>query len=287
MYGNRKRTKPEIGNWGGDLNDYPPDIDRADIPAKFLKVYGGQLSKLATEGEKALLNASEPFYQRGGMLVRPIIDEVDAANGRLTKVASLTPIDIVYLRDRLNTVKSWARQAKHDPGKWIPIDAPLNVAATILARKGHWSFPEVAGIISTPTMRPDGSLLIEPGYDKDTRLLLVEPPTLPPMPKRPGRKDALAALALLEDLLSEFPLIDDVAKAVALSGIITPIVRGAFPVAPMHVSRAPVAGSGKSYLWDVVAAIVSGHPMPVDQLRVVMKKNPRNALVRRCWWRVR
>lgn len=67
----------------------------------------------------------------------------------------------------------------------------------------------------------------------------------------------------MNELLEEFPFVDEVARSVALSGLITPVVRGAFPVAPMHVSHAPVAGSGKSYLWDVAAAISTGRPMPV------------------------
>ena len=141
--------------------------------------------------------------------------------------------------------------------------APINIAATILARVGEWTFPTIAGVITTPTLRPDGSLLVKQGYDDATRLLLVEPPPMPPIPDKPTRGDALAALALLEGLLAEFPFVDDVAKSVALSGIITPVVRGAFPVSPMHVSRAPVAGSGKSFLWDTVSTIAIGRLMPV------------------------
>jgi putative DNA primase/helicase len=112
-------------------------------------------------------------------------------------------------------------------------------------------------------MRPDGSLLTEQGYDEATGLLLVEPPPMPTIPDQPTREDALKALALLEDLLSEFPLVDDVAKACALSAMITPVVRGAFSVTPLHAGRAPDAGSGKSYLMDTVAAIAIGQPMPV------------------------
>ena len=112
-------------------------------------------------------------------------------------------------------------------------------------------------------MRPDGSLLTAPGYDGVTRLLLVEPPPLPAIPDCPTRQDALDALKLLEDLLKGFPFVDDVARAVALSALITPVVRGAFSVTPMHASRAPTPGSGKSFLWDVIAAVSSGQPMPV------------------------
>ena len=80
---------------------------------------------------------------------------------------------------------------------------------------------------------------------------------MPKMPAAPTQNDALTALALLADLLTEFPLIDDVARSVALSALITPVVRGAFSVTPMHVARAPVASSGKSFLFDVVASIAT------------------------------
>jgi hypothetical protein len=118
--------------------------------------------------------------------------------------------------------------------------------------------PEIVGVIATPTMRPDVSLLLKQGYDPATRLLLIEPPKMPEIPNQPTRDDALKALALLEDLISESPFDDEPSRAVALSGLITPVVRGAFAVAPMHVSSAPVAGSGKSFLWDLVAAISTG-----------------------------
>ena len=108
-------------------------------------------------------------------------------------------------------------------------------------------------------------MLLTPGYDPATRLLLSAPPPIPPIPDQPTRDDALVALGLLEDLLEEFPFVEDdgVSKAVALSALITPVVRGAFPVTPAHVSRASIAGSGKSYLWDVAAAIGIGQLMPV------------------------
>jgi hypothetical protein len=109
----------------------------------------------------------------------------------------------------------------------------------------------------------DGSLLTQQGYDPPTRLLLVEPPPMPPIPDAPTKDDALRALSLLKELLTEFPLVGDVDRAVALSALITPVVRGAFLTAPMHVARAPVAGSGKSYMFDVAAAISIGQFMPV------------------------
>ena len=112
-------------------------------------------------------------------------------------------------------------------------------------------------------MRPDGTILDREGYDEATGLLLVAPPEMLPIPDAPSRDDALAALALLKSLLDEFPFVSDLDKAVALSALITPVVRGAFPVAPMHCAKAPVAGSGKSYLFDVAGAVAIGQIMPV------------------------
>jgi putative DNA primase/helicase len=143
------------------------------------------------------------------------------------------------------------------------MNPPMEVAATILARTGDWTFSLITGVISTPTMRPDGSLLTEQGFDVATGLLLVEPPSMPSIPDKPTRQDAMEALKLLEGLLTGFPFVDDVARACALSAIITPVVRGAFSVTPLHASRAPTAGTGKSFLFDTVSAIAIGQPMPV------------------------
>jgi Bifunctional DNA primase/polymerase, N-terminal len=227
-----------------------------------IQVKDGELSLLATSAEEMLIDAGTPLYQRGGVLVRPIIETVDASRGRKTKVAQLKVLDSVYARDLMGRHAHWMKwdgRAK----KLVRTNPPMEIASVMLARAGDWTFPTIAGVISTPTMRPDGSLLTEAGYDESTRLLLVEPPPLPPIPDRPTRDDALAALRLLEGLLAGFPFVDDIAIACALSAIITPVVRGAFAVAPLHASRAPTAGSGKSFLWDTVAAISIGQPMPV------------------------
>ena len=73
----------------------------------------------------------------------------------------------------------------------------------------------------------------------------------------------MRALDLLKSLMTEFPFVDELSLSVALSMLITPVVRGATPVVPLHASKAPTAGSGKSYLVDVASTIVSGRICPV------------------------
>jgi hypothetical protein len=166
-------------------------------------------SRLALSAEhhrchrQVLLDAGVPIFQRSEWLVRPVIDTVDASHGRQTKVARFIRFEATYLRDLLGRVADFRKYDKRS-NKWVPIDPPPQVAQTVLARQGEWKFPVVAGVITTPTMRPDGSLLTQPGYDPPTRLLLVEPPPMPLIPDAPTRDDALKALSLLRGLLGNF-----------------------------------------------------------------------------------
>jgi putative DNA primase/helicase len=233
-----------------------------DVNLPTIQVVGGGLSNEATAGEEAIIRAGHPVYHRGTTLVRPIIAEVEATHERRTKVPQLAPITQPYMVDLLCRSAKWMRydgRRKED----VPIDPPEDIARVILHRAGEWNFNPVIGVITTPTLRRDGSLLTQPGYDLATRMVLVEPPLMPAISAHPTSDEAIAALNLLDGLLEEFPIVDEASRSVALSCLLTPVVRGAFPVAPMHASCAPAAGTGKSFLFDVSAAIAIGQPCPV------------------------
>jgi putative DNA primase/helicase len=133
------------------------------------------------------------------------------------------------------------------------------VIEQIITMIDEWPFPPLFGVISTPIMRPDGSLLVEEGYDPVTGFVLFNPPPMPPIPKHPCKQDALDALALLNnDLLKEFPFADNESRSVAMSMQWTPVLRSAFGAVPMHVTTSPEAGTGKSYLQDIASAIAIG-----------------------------
>lgn len=226
-----------------------------------IRVRAGALHVMASEGEAALIKAGAPLYIRAG-IVRPVIDEMAAAHGRQTKVARLATVDTDTLVDHLSRAADWVKFSVRKDAE-MPTDPPRSVALTILSRDGEWGFRVLAGVITTPTLRPDGTILSRPGYDSQTRLLLLDPPQLPPIPDKPSKSEASVALDLIDDLLSGFPFVDEASRSVALSGIITPVVRGAMPVAPLHANTAPVAGSGKSYLIDIASAVHIGERAPV------------------------
>jgi putative DNA primase/helicase len=166
-----------------------------------ITVQAGKLDVLATEGEDALIASGLPIFQRGDRLVRPTEWEVPASNGRRTIATGLKEIRAPGLIDLMaqsaEFVKYDARRKKD-----TPTDPPDKVAQIILSRGGTWRLPTIGGVITTPTMRPDGSILSQPGYDAATRLYYVGDPsmTMPPIAAKPTKEDAEHALSLLRDL---------------------------------------------------------------------------------------
>jgi len=109
-------------------------------------------------------------------------------------------------------------------------------------------------VVRQPYFREsDGELITLPGYDKttqcfgvfDTRQFVMSDPT---------PETARSALALLEELLTEFRFVGDTDKAAALAAIFTAVVRPTLPHAPGFHVRAPVFGSGNTYLCELIGA---------------------------------
>jgi hypothetical protein len=231
------RTRPRPAPQGG----VRPTIDLMD----------GQLLRIIGETEEALLASGLPIFSRAGILVEPVSESMSASDGRKTVVARLRPLSPESF---LGPAAESATFRKYDRkrNQWVDTDPPLRHVRVILASERRWRFPHVTGVITTPTLRPDGSLLAEPGYDPETELYLLPGFQLPPIPEHPTKDQARAALQLLNDLLSEFSFKringeheKRLNRSVALSGLLTALVRGSLPTAPMHLVPRPYAGDRK------------------------------------------
>jgi hypothetical protein len=229
-----------------------------------IRVAGGDLAREADEAERVLIVAGLPIFVRAGVLVSPVCEDAPAAKDRKTTIARLRGLTVDGIIDSLSRHADFQRYDARAK-KWVSIDPPERVAKIILERAGVGKFPQVAGVIITPTLLPDGSTLAEPGYDTSSRLYLALDPqfAMPLIPAAPSHADAVDALALLGKLLSGFPFVSRIDRAVALSGIMTAVLRGALSVAPMHVFRAHAPGTGKSLLVDIAATIATGRRCPV------------------------
>jgi hypothetical protein len=226
-----------------------------------IHIVAAQLPRILNETEEALLATDMPIFSRAGSLVHPVVDSVQAANNRKTKVARLRTFSVDSLIDWISDAAVFRRfSSKHG---WIDIDPPRQVVNSLLVRQWCWKFPNVNGIITTPTLRMDGSLLVDPGYDARSELYLLPGFGGLTISEHPTRDEAVAALGLLTDLLSEFSFTDSIDRSIALDGLLTVLVRGSLMTVPMFLIRAHTPGTGKSYLVDVIAAIATGRLCPV------------------------
>jgi putative DNA primase/helicase len=230
-----------------------------------ITIENGKRHVAADRGIAALVNAGVPFYQRDRKIQRIALVKAKNTGGATMMVPGIVSVDGAMLCRALGKVAIWQRFDGRSK-KYVQIDPPAAVCQQILSMVGEWPFLPLTGIIQCPTLRRDGSLLIDNGYDDKTSLVLVGDVSMPAIPSSPSREGALKALKLLSDLLEEFPFVDDESKAVALSMLITPVVRGAMSVAPMHLVSKPSPGTGASYLADVASMISTGERCAVEAM---------------------
>jgi hypothetical protein len=124
---------------------------------------------------------------------------------------------------------------------------------TILGRK-DWPLPRLKGIVTSPVVRPDGSLLQAPGYDAGTGLYLQ--PRVPLrrlQPEVTPESLAKAREVVLDQMLPDFPWVEASDRAHFLGMLLTPILRPHFHgPTPMFILNATAPGSGKSLLKDIL-----------------------------------
>jgi hypothetical protein len=126
------------------------------------------------------------------------------------------------------------------------------------------------GVVHTPVVRSDGSILDTAGYDPDTRLLHLPDPGLvvPAVPAAPSPEQAAAAIGLLDQMIAGFPFLTQHDKANFLGALITPLLRLLTPPPYKLVAiGAKMPGSGKSLLASTLRVVHGGvvrSEMPED-----------------------
>ena len=210
-----------------------------------IRVVAGDLHRVVDAAEKELANRGR-HYQAGGLIVSVSTDPTSGD-------PSIVPTSAPALTRELSVAATWE---KYDgrADEWVRCDPPTRHAAILYDSQRFRYLPPLAGVVRQPYFREsDGELITQAGYDKeaqrfgvfDARQFVIPDPTV---------ASAQAALVLLEDLLNEFHFVAATDKAAALSAIFTAVVRPSLPYAPGFHARAPVFGSGKTYLCELIGA---------------------------------
>lgn len=178
-----------------------------------------------------------------------------------------------YLDELATKAARWEKYDKRAKKgeEWVEVTPPSRFVQTLQARPA-WPFPLLEGIIQSPTLRPDGSMLTQPGYDASTGLYLdFNGTTFPSLPASPTLDDARSALGRLVEVFQDFPFAIREPSAgttnpylsATLAAVLTlvgrPAIAGNVPLFGV-TSTAP--GSGKGLLVDTISRIGTGRYAP-------------------------
>ncbi len=207
-----------------------------------IRIPNGKLAG-AVDQTVDVLKAREDIFDRGE-------DLVQIANGRLMR------LDAHGLDQFLG---GFVQYQKLQKSIWKNYDPPPNLSKRILTLGASRDLKPLLGVITAPTLRSDGTVLQEPGYDSATQLYLsLAGDAVQPIPEHPDDETVLRALESLMEPFRYFPFVDAVDRSVLLSALLTAAIRWALPTAPAFGFDAPVQGSGKTLLASAVGSLATG-----------------------------
>jgi len=258
-------TPPDDGSWQARGSSAHVDEDEAEDTRPEI-VITPDIRAVTNQGQGAILNMLDGphLYQRARRLVfiargvkpprymsrpadSPIISEASSA----------------HIKELVTTAAKWLRYDRRKKKYLETTPAPYFVET--LQGRGYWPFPVLEGIVSTPTIRPDGSILDSTGYDEETGLYLdLNGVIFPPIPNKPTIDDARTAIGRLQEPFFDFPFVDEkIHFSAALAAVLSIVGRYAVQGnVPLFAVRSTTRGSGKGLLVDVVSIIGTGRPAP-------------------------
>ena len=148
--------------------------------------------------------------------------------------------------------------------RWVPTTAPVDVVRAVNS-DGEWpGLPALRYVTDTPTMRADGTVIQDAGYDAESGILYAPSTSkFPRVPEKPTKKQAAAAAVRLLALFTDFPFASPAGPSAVLASAMSIVARPAIDgPCPLFLIDATTAGTGKSLLCDAVCLIATGQIPP-------------------------
>lgn len=248
-------------------DDQPTETKQPQKKAAMkIEIITGEIEATVSQAEAALIRAERGLYQMGGAIVQIGARPMKTHAGDELSAQRVFDVGPHALLEHMSSTAEWVRPDPKDSSKQVRCNPPMWVANTLMERAGRLRLPVLAAVVNAPTIRPDGTVLDQPGYDARTGILF-DPGSqrFPSVPAHPTKRDAQRALGVLRGMISTFPFVSPEDEAVALSSLITPLVRQAFGTAPAHALSAPTPSTGKSKLIDMSCILLTGKAAGVTE----------------------
>jgi hypothetical protein len=219
-----------------------------------------QLREVSDDTIAALLAANNPpnVFQRGELLTRL---RIRAETGTPT----LEPLFDSALRGVLSRVANWFKLREAGDATVLEPDAPPMEVVRDVASLPAWDgIPVLEAVVECPVFGRGGQLITTSGFHPEARLWYHPAAGLdvPPVPDHPTSDDLARARDLLtNDLLGDFPFSEEASRAHSVAALILPFVRPMIVgPTPLHLFDAPVEGTGKTLLCNVITVVATGRP---------------------------
>lgn len=224
-------------------------------------IYVGEELHIQRDQAVEALRADPDLWHRDGRLVRIVrlgaSEHTPERPEGTPEIRAHTPAS---LRFRLSEFARWIKMDRRsDPPKETYVAPPGNLAAGLLDL-GMWpALRRLEGVIETPAIAPDGSVIDKPGWDRGTGLLYAPLIPLEPILDAPTQRQAHAALRALQEPFKDFPYSKPGEEHVAIAAILTLLARPAILGAvPAFVFDASDRGAGKSLQVQALTRIATG-----------------------------
>ncbi len=231
-----------LGLDGSDILDERPRINVAE----------GELGQKTDLAIDALVSVNEPpvLFRHANLTVRIALDD----NGR----PLISQVNAAWLKDYLSRVARWYRVTR---GGRVAVHPPDDVVRSVIELLAD-RLPVLQRMVAAPVFASDGTLVSEPGYSDSARVYYDPPANLriAEVPERPSAEEIARAKALfLDELLVDFPLVDEADRAHAVAAILLPFGRDFIHgPTPLHDVEAPTEGTGKGLLEQCLTLPSSG-----------------------------
>ena len=218
-----------------------------------LRADEGDLARAVDRAWSLLLTANQPpwLFRTAGLPTWIVPDD----EGR----PFASTVTEERLRYMLAKIALWRRIGR--TGELVSSPPPTALIKSLLATPDP-GLPILSGIVTTPVFGRGGTLLTEPGYHPDARLLYhaISGFKMPAVPEHPSPEQIAEARDLLQDdLFGDFPFTSLAERAHAISllllGFVRALINGS---TPLHLIEKPSPGTGATLMVDAISTILTG-----------------------------
>ena len=240
------------------MEDAVPAAERpAAAPSELPLVELSTDQEAATKGALDALRG-EKIWVRNHALVEILHGSCDDPKRKIFRPMASPTIRNMPLATLVARMSAKVTFVRKKDGAYVRACVPPYLGSVALAQGSYPQFDDLVGITETPMIRPDGSVVEEPGYDRATGYFYAPNATYPAVPKNPTKSDALESLAKIFELVQDFPFAGPADKSAWLAGLLSPFARPAFSCVPFFVFGANTPSSGKSLLAGMIGQIFLG-----------------------------